>query len=185
MTLFNIELSMTLGSLAFDPYRFLCLPPSRRFFSLLKHASRSSTFILAVHLELILICVMHEIFIVNLNSQFNLICKPSDLRHHICINSCLILFCLACLHLKLTSIYHMWQDLLYLRLCISISHLIHKIFTCHFESHHRSKQAFANIRAFISIMNTLLYFPFLVLLVTYTLYQWDKHACLQHMSHLF
>ena len=63
------------------------------------------------------------------NSQFNLICKLSNLRHHIFINSCLILFCLACLLLKLTSIYHMWQDLLYLRLCISISHLIHKIFT--------------------------------------------------------
>ena len=105
------------------------------------------------------------------NSQFTLICKPSNLRHHICINSCLILFCLACLHPKLTFIYHMWQDLLYLRLCTSISHLIHKTFTCHFESHHRSKQAFANTRAFISIMNTLLYFPFLVLLVTYTLYQ--------------
>ena len=119
------------------------------------------------------------------NSQFNLICKPSNSRHHICINSCLILFCLACLLLKLIIIYHMWQDLLYLRLCISISHLIHKIFTCHFESHHRSKQAFANIRSFISITNTLLYFPFIVLLVTYTLYQWDKHACLQHMSHLF
>ena len=75
---------------------------------------------------------------------------------------------LSCLlHLKLTSIYHMWQDVLYLRLCISISHLIHKIFACHFESHYRSKQAFANIRAFISIMNILLYFPFLVLLVTY------------------
>ena len=118
------------------------------------------------------------------NSQFNLICKPSILRHHICINSCLIFFCLACLHLKLTSIYHMWQDLLYLRLCISISHLIHKIFTCHFESHHRSKQAFANTRAFISIMNTLLYFPFLVLLVTYNDCQWDIHICLQYMSYI-
>ena len=185
MTLFNIELSMTLGSPVFWPVSVSLLPPSQRLRSLLKHASRSSTFILAVHLELILICVMHEIFIVNLNSQFNLMCKPSNLRHHICINSCLILFCLACLHLKLTSIYHMWQDLLYLRLCISISHLIHKIFTCHFESHHRSKQAFANIRAFILIMNTLLYFPFLVLLVTYTLYQRDKHACLQYLSYLF
>ena len=41
------------------------LSPSRRLRSLLKHASRSSTFILAVHLELILICVMHEIFVVN------------------------------------------------------------------------------------------------------------------------
>ena len=50
------------------PISVYLLPPIRHLRSLLKHASRSSTFILAVHLELILICVMHEIFIVSLNS---------------------------------------------------------------------------------------------------------------------
>ena len=61
--------------------------------SLLKHASRSSTFILAVHLELILVCVMHEIFKFSIQSYM----QASHSRHHICINSCLILFALlAC-----------------------------------------------------------------------------------------
>ena len=94
MTLFNIYLSMTLVSPVFDPYRFLCSPPSRRLHSLLKHASRSSTFILAIHLELILIYVMHEIFFINLNSRFNLICKLSTLRRYLCINSRVIHFVL-------------------------------------------------------------------------------------------
>ena len=72
------------------------LPSSHRLCSLLKHASQSSTFILAVHLELMLIYVMHGIFFINLNSQFNLICKLSNLRCYLCISSCLIHFCLAC-----------------------------------------------------------------------------------------
>ena len=45
-----------------------------------------------------------------------------------------------CLLLLLITIYHKWQVLPYLRLCISISHLISKTFTCQFESHHRSNK---------------------------------------------
>ena len=47
---------------------------------------------------------------------------------------------LPCLLLLLITIYHKWQVLLYLSLCISISHLILKTFTCQFESHHRSNK---------------------------------------------
>ena len=52
------------------PISVSLLPPSRRLHSLLKYASRSSTFILAVHLELILICVMHEIFLYQFEFSF-------------------------------------------------------------------------------------------------------------------
>ena len=81
---------------SFWPISVSLLHPSRRLRSLLKHASRSSTFILAIHFELSLIYVMHAIFFINLNAQFNSICKLSNLRLYICINSCLIYFCLAC-----------------------------------------------------------------------------------------
>ena len=78
------------------PISVSLLPSSLRLCGLLKHISRSSTFILAIHLELMLICVMHGIFFINSNSQLNHICKLSILRCYLCINSCLILFCLAC-----------------------------------------------------------------------------------------
>ena len=92
MTLFNIELFMILGSPVFWPISVSLLPPSRRLCSFLKHASWSSTFILAVHLELMLIYVMHKIFFINLNSQFNLTCMLFYFRHYLCISSCLIYF---------------------------------------------------------------------------------------------
>ena len=42
--------------------------------------------------------------------------------------------------LLLTTIYHKWQVLPNLRLYNNISYLILKIFTCHFESHHKSNK---------------------------------------------
>ena len=68
------------------PISVSLLTPSHHLRSLLKHASRSSTFILAVHFELSLIYVMHEIFFINLNSRFNHICMLSNLRHHISVS---------------------------------------------------------------------------------------------------
>ena len=127
MTLFNIELFMTLGSSAFNPYRFLCSHPSRHLCSLLKHASPSSTFILVVAWTHIDLCHAW-----NLLYQFEFSIQSHTQAFqfktlYICINSYLI-------HLIASfdnNIHHIWQVLINLKLCISVSCLIHKFFSCH------------------------------------------------------
>ena len=120
------------------PISVSLLPPIRRLRSLLKHASRSSTFILAIHLELMLIYVMHEIFFINLNSQFNLFCRLSNLRHHICINSCLFHFSLACFPWQQYSSHMTSLPILrqYISIIMSHSHNLN----LSYKSHHKSNK---------------------------------------------
>ena len=117
------------------PVSVSLLPTSRRLRSLFKLASRSSTFILTVHFEPTLIYGMHEIFFNNLNPQFNLICKLSNLKQHIYAFTFFLIVSFD------NNIHHIGQVLPNLRLCISISCLIHKNFACHFESRHKSNKS--------------------------------------------
>ena len=155
MTLSNIELSMTLGSPVFDPYRFPCSPQAVACIAswnsprdhLYLHPSRPFW----THIDL-----FHAW---NLLYQFE-----STIQFHMQAFQCETTYMHELLSHSRVSCFASFDNqnslhmtsLSNLRLCTSIlSCLIGNSFACHFESH-ISQQASTNIRALISIMNVLL-----------------------------
>ena len=139
MALFNIELSMTLGSPVFDPYRFPCSPQAVACIAswnsprdhLYLHPSRPFW----THIDLCHAWNLLYQFEFPIQSHMQAFQFETP---HICKCPYLIHFTLLASFVN--NIHHKWQVLPYLGLCISISHLIHKTFTCQFESHYKSNK---------------------------------------------
>ena len=120
MPLFNIELSMTLESPVFDPCRFLCSPQAVACVASwntplgplpLSYSRPSWT-----HVDLCHAWNLLYQFEFSIQSHMQAFHFETSSLHKLMSHSLL-----PCLLLLLTTIYHKWQVLSYLRLCISES----------------------------------------------------------------
>ena len=135
---------------SFWPISVSLLHPSRRLRSLLKHASRSSTFILAVYLELIDLCHAWNLrcqFEFSIQSYIQAFQFEITYTHQLMSHS---LF--SCLLPLYNNIHLIWQVfLIWDNICTSTHNLY-----LSYEFHQKSNKPLIDIGAFMSIMSTLL-----------------------------